>query len=310
MIFTDDKYSQEYYTLVTKAKSRATTKKEASSLLGYNEKHHVVPESFYENRKRKGPKGWILGDPNFYENLIFVTAREHYRLHWLLCQMTLVDTTFDTRARILTQLAIFRMSAGQKNIENYAVSESEYAFAKEMISAARTGPGNPQYRKKVSDKAKLKRKETIEKNGGIKHPPRSQETIDKLRKNCGHPQTAETRRKISEKTKGIVKSEEHRVKAAAALRGRKFKQLKPRSIEHIEKIAKANRGKTQDPQVAKKVIETKIKNGTTGKGRKINEETRQRMKLAATERERVKRETREATMLAKNMISANQKASK
>lgn len=50
----------------------------------YYENHHVTPDFMFKNRKRKGPKGHLPGDPNSKENKVLVTPREHYILHLLL----------------------------------------------------------------------------------------------------------------------------------------------------------------------------------------------------------------------------------
>lgn len=51
-----------YGQLITRGKSR--------ELIGYKEKHHIVPT--------------CLGGPNIAENIVKLTAREHFLAHWLL----------------------------------------------------------------------------------------------------------------------------------------------------------------------------------------------------------------------------------
>jgi hypothetical protein len=51
---------------------------------GY-ERHHIVPESFYRSAS---PTGWLDGDPDLPENLVYLTCREHYIAHRLLKRMT------------------------------------------------------------------------------------------------------------------------------------------------------------------------------------------------------------------------------
>lgn len=80
MIFIDNKYTCLYFKIINRAKSRI--------LYEYSENHHIIPESFFINRFRKGQSGWIDGNPNDLSNIVSLTAREHFICHWLLIKMT------------------------------------------------------------------------------------------------------------------------------------------------------------------------------------------------------------------------------
>lgn len=62
MKINENKYSRAYFAIVEKAKSRA--------LVGYTELHHIIPRS--------------LGGTNRSENLVRLTAKEHFVCHLLL----------------------------------------------------------------------------------------------------------------------------------------------------------------------------------------------------------------------------------
>lgn len=62
MIFIDNKYTRWYYSIITSANSRIPT--------GYTEKHHIIPKS--------------CGGSNSKENLVRLTAKEHFICHLLL----------------------------------------------------------------------------------------------------------------------------------------------------------------------------------------------------------------------------------
>jgi hypothetical protein len=79
MIFIDNKYTRIYYTIITRARNRITTEK--------TESHHIVPESFYLTRARKGRKGWLEGNANVPENKVDLTLHEHFVCHLLLTKM-------------------------------------------------------------------------------------------------------------------------------------------------------------------------------------------------------------------------------
>lgn len=64
--FLDNKYSKWYFNIVSKAKN--------SQRIGYLEKHHIIPSAINQD----------LGS----ENVVKLTAREHYICHALLVKMT------------------------------------------------------------------------------------------------------------------------------------------------------------------------------------------------------------------------------
>lgn len=68
MIFIDNKYTRFYYAIVNKARSEH--RKKDSKLY---EEHHILPVS--------------MGGSNEKENLVFLTFREHFLVHWLLTKM-------------------------------------------------------------------------------------------------------------------------------------------------------------------------------------------------------------------------------
>jgi hypothetical protein len=63
--FLENKYSKWYFNIVANARFRV--------LEGYSEKHHIIPKS--------------LGGQDSDENLVSLTAREHFICHWLLTKM-------------------------------------------------------------------------------------------------------------------------------------------------------------------------------------------------------------------------------
>jgi hypothetical protein len=80
-IYLPNKYTRWYYCIINTALRRGM------SITGYTENHHIIPESFYINRSRLGPKGWLAGDPNCKLNIVKLTPEEHFICHWLLIKM-------------------------------------------------------------------------------------------------------------------------------------------------------------------------------------------------------------------------------
>lgn len=65
-MYLHNKYSRVYFKIIEKAKIRI--------LDSYTESHHIIPKS--------------LGGSNSKENLVNLSAREHFICHWLLTKMT------------------------------------------------------------------------------------------------------------------------------------------------------------------------------------------------------------------------------
>ena len=90
-MFKDNKYTKRYSLITVTAKLRETP--------GYTEKHHIIPQS--------------LGGTNNKENLVYLTAREHFICHWLLVKMV----EGDARGKML--YALQGMKAENKYQDRY-----------------------------------------------------------------------------------------------------------------------------------------------------------------------------------------------
>ena len=119
MIFINNRYTIIYYSIIK------TAAQHQSNTVG-KERHHIIPESFFKNRKRAGPVGWLPGNPNNISNLVFLTPREHAFCHKLLVRMTA------GKMKSKMVLAIWRMMNGKnhklfssRDYEKYRVLFSE-----------------------------------------------------------------------------------------------------------------------------------------------------------------------------------------
>ena len=74
---TESKYFRWYQQICRRAAARASTRKTAKAALGYTEGHHVVPKCLCEDTT------WISDK----QNIVYLTAREHYICHWLLTKV-------------------------------------------------------------------------------------------------------------------------------------------------------------------------------------------------------------------------------
>lgn len=69
MIFINNKYTKWYFNIINRAKNKTPC--------DYSEKHHIIPKS--------------LGGDNSKENLVYLTAKEHFICHCLLPKMLTGD---------------------------------------------------------------------------------------------------------------------------------------------------------------------------------------------------------------------------
>lgn len=81
MVYIQNKYTTWYMSIVNRAKARTLDSDT------YSESHHIVPECLFINRTRRGPKGYIEGNPDAPINIVELTSREHFVCHLLLPKM-------------------------------------------------------------------------------------------------------------------------------------------------------------------------------------------------------------------------------
>lgn len=127
-------YKNIYYKIIENAKKETENGKRS---LGYFEKHHILPKS--------------LGGTNDKENLVKLTAREHFICHWLLVKI--YDKGSDERYKMLC--ALWRMQCTNKDHKRYINARAYEAlrieFAKiisETNSINQQGNKNSQFGKK------------------------------------------------------------------------------------------------------------------------------------------------------------------
>lgn len=108
-MFLKNKYTLWYFNIINSANSQGRQKGKS-----YYEKHHIIPK--------------CLGGKNSKNNLILLTAREHFICHWLLCKMT-----NENKSKLY--FSFYRMSHSSNNqLRNY--SSYEYNIAKKYNSLA------------------------------------------------------------------------------------------------------------------------------------------------------------------------------
>jgi hypothetical protein len=203
----------------------------------YYENHHIIPE--------------CIGGDSSEDNMVYLTAREHYLAHWLLYRIHKINNS-EHLGKL--SYAFFVMGIGKHNKK--ITSSRSFAEASEAMS-------------KATSERNLKR------------------VYKKYKKR--KPVSDEFRKSVSERMKGVPKSEEHKKKMALRATGNKYNPTGINGIgfsgrthtEESKKLISENHadmsgeknpfyGKTHTEETRKKISEA-------GKKRVCSEETRRKM---------------------------------
>jgi len=194
-----NKYEKWYSAITNAAKNR--------SIDGYTETHHIVPRS--------------LGGLDTEDNLVDLTAREHFVCHWLLTKMY----TGEARGKMINAMYMMRAEGpNQKRYESkitarvYETLRKEYSQYISKLNKGRIQPPEEKARQ-------------IAAITGRKRAPFSQEWIEKL----SAAKTGKNNNRY-----GVTVSEETRKKIGDRIRGRK------QTEEEKERRRVANIGKTHN----------------------------------------------------------------
>ena len=208
MIFIENKYTKIYFDIIKNAQSRPNRS-------GYVEHHHILPKS--------------LGGSNAKNNLVKLTAREHFICHWLLTKMVSTDNE-----QYKVDKAFLCMSyLINSNHERYRIYGRAFENVRKKCSMSLSkkllGDNNPMYGKTHTDTARKKISDSrIGKtpwNKGITHSNETKAKLSIIGKNRA-PISEETRKKMMESHQNRVPiSEETRKKMMESAKKRVFKTV-------------------------------------------------------------------------------------
>jgi len=207
-----DKYTKWYNQITDRARDRIVE--------DYTERHHVKPRS--------------LGGTDDADNLVDLTAREHFICHWLLTKMT----TGEDRAKMI--YALNGMKRSNKFAQRYETKITARVYESLKKEFAEVHSATMKGRKPW--------------NVGI---PITEEQREKNRKAAtGKKRSAEAIAKTVAKQKGQKRSQETKDRIRAALKG---KPKGPMSVEEKLKRSIALKGKSKPDGFGKHLVEIKRK---------------------------------------------------
>lgn len=197
--FLDNKYTKWYFSTIESAKNR-------NSQNIYVEKHHILPKS--------------MGGSNRKDNIVRLSAREHFICHWLLTKMVTDKEKYKMWNAFSCML--YRENDSQKR---YRINSRAFESIKKAGSLIKSkhfsGSNNPNFGKKGK----------LSPFFGV---PKSESHKEALRiANLGKIRTAESIEKQKKSTTGVPKSLAHKTAVGLALRG-KFVGIK--SVNSDKKI--------------------------------------------------------------------------
>lgn len=143
MIFINNKYTRCYYSIISTAQSRVLPNEM------YSERHHIIPKS--------------LGGNNLKDNLVKLTAREHFICHLLLTKMT----EGENKAKMAK--AVFMFATLSSNQDRYKINSHWYKSLKIKSSNARRNVPSPLKGLKITDADRLQQIQQSAKERELKY---------------------------------------------------------------------------------------------------------------------------------------------
>lgn len=221
-MFIQNKYNTWYFNIVNKARSR--------QIFEYTEKHHILPKS--------------LGGDNSAENLVELTAREHFICHWLLLKIT------DGNDKRKMSYALRRMMSGNKYQQRYGSSKAYENLRKQINKISYGRKHTVEQKQKISQALK-----------GRTFTQPHKDNLSRSKK--GKPKPSHIADKLRTLRKGKHNSQEHKDKCSQALKGRKHtNEAKQKMSKNHADVSGANNPKSKIWKVISPDGQKTIVNGT------------------------------------------------
>ena len=211
MMFIKNKYYNYYYSLINKSRNRL--------LEEYSEKHHIIPKS--------------IGGNDSVENLVSLTAREHFIAHLLLTKITFGENKSKMINAVFCMINMNQTKVNSRSYEKLKIEYSKHMRENNPVFLEQT-------RKKIGNTLKEYYRNNKVPFQGKKH-------------------TEESKKLISEKRKGMKFTKEHKLKLSLAHKGKKgFKHSDETKRILSEKSKNVNLGRKHTEET-KKLLSEKAK---------------------------------------------------
>jgi hypothetical protein len=208
-MFNNTKYTKWYFSIIESAKTR--------HLSGYVERHHIIPKC-------------LKGTDNA-DNIVELSAREHFICHWLLTKMV---SNKKEQYQLWNAFSCM-LYRENENQQRYKVSSRVFENIKttgaKIKSTRFSGEGNAMYGKKGADR-----------------PAFGKIWTDKHRKNAsiahsGFVRSMESRNKQSASMTGKKQTQEHinKRKCVGSKNGRYGYKMTPEEIAHRTAVMQKNK---------------------------------------------------------------------
>jgi hypothetical protein len=220
MTFLDNKYTRWYYKIIEHRR--------CNPFDGYKECHHIIPK--------------CMNGSNSKDNLVDLSAREHFICHLLLTKM--ISKNSQDRFKMIKALSMMMCESETRN-KRYVPSSRIYQYIREQVSEAWKGRVfSSEHRQKLS----ISGMGRVPWNKGKTPSDEYRQRMSDSHK--GKKAAPETRKKMSDIHKGRKHTPEAKMKMSIAAKNRtpehKEKlsiKAKNRTPEHKEKLSVSKKGK-------------------------------------------------------------------
>jgi hypothetical protein len=202
-------YKKIHDSIIERAKHRVLT--------GYKERHHIVPK--------------CMGGIDSDDNIIELTAKEHFIIHKLLCEI------YPDNDKLI--YAIWMMSNVKYEHRTYHISGNEYerirTLFKDKISNKMCGSNNSFFGKVHTVETRKKMKIAATKRKSISEETRKKMSIAQTNRKRT-PFSENVKRKMSESRKGYVMSDETKQKLRILATGRVVSEETKKKLKKPKRV--------------------------------------------------------------------------
>jgi hypothetical protein len=189
-IFLKNKYTKWYYAIIDRAVLRVNIEP--------NEKHHIIPESFFIKRKRPGSIGWLEGNPNDPSNIVPLTEHEHFVCHLLLPKMTTGPAKHKALKAIMGMSTLHGIGQNRKRLTGRRYAE----MARELSQTEMSEESKQKHQQ--AGKARAKKRKDAGLEGTFKDKKHSADSLLLMKLAAARPKSQAWKDSASKNRKGLI----------------------------------------------------------------------------------------------------------